>query len=80
MKVSVSTSFIDCAQDNVKKEVKEEIIDDDPLTNQMGSYNLHFIKEETLGDVEFKLDELSNDDDELIPLGIECNVEIKEES
>ena len=33
-----------------------------------------------MDDAEFIVDELSNDDDEIIQLGLECNVEIKEES
>ena len=51
-------------------------IDKEELDNK---YSIDSIKQERMDDEEFRVVELSNDNDELIPIGLECNVEIKEE-
>ena len=59
-------------EENHNKIVFKEELDD--------KYSLDSIKQERKDDEEFRVEELSNDNDELIPIGLECNVEIKEES
>ena len=41
---------------------------------------LEIIKEETMDETDFIVNELTNEDEEMIPFSVECNVEIQEET
>ncbi len=87
-KMSVSsTGDIEEAREYNLDIIKEETMDEEDFlesltgnNEEISVANLEIIKEETMDETDFLIKELANENEEMEPLGVECNVEFQDET
>ncbi len=77
---NVSLSSIDNTENVSDEEVKNVFLSSIDNAENISEIKLEIIKEETMDETDFIVNKLTNEDEEMIPFGVECKMEIIEET